>query len=69
MAKDPYAPYRQQALPRPLLKELSQVHPWRVMGDTALAWIAIVAAWTGVSVVFRIGWSGFATYCLWWSRR
>lgn len=50
MVKDPYAPYRQQALPRPLLKELSHVRPWRVVGDTALAWIAIVAAWTGVAL-------------------
>lgn len=44
MVKDPYAPYRQQALPRPLLKELSQVRPWRAGGDAALAWLAILAA-------------------------
>lgn len=52
----PYAPYRQQAIPRELLKRLSTVRPWRVVADTALAWAAILAAWTIV-----------ALYPAWWT--
>jgi fatty acid desaturase len=55
-ARDPYHPYRSTLLTPAQTKELSELRSGIVVRDIALAWTAILAAWTLA-----------ATYTTWWT--
>ncbi|MBI5246402.1 MAG: fatty acid desaturase [Elusimicrobia bacterium] len=47
---DPYQPYRSRLLTMEEIKRLSVLRPGRLVLDTALCWLAILAAWTVVAL-------------------
>ena len=55
-SRDPYQPYRSTLLTPAQTKELSELRPWVVVRDLALAWLTIVSAWALA-----------ATYTTWWT--
>lgn len=53
---DPYEPYRSSLLTPARVRELSRLRPGRAVRDIALAWLAILAAWT-VAAVHTTAWT------------
>jgi fatty acid desaturase len=48
--RDPYKEYRSRLLTPEQVKKLSALRPGRVVVDTLLCWVTIVAAWTSVAI-------------------
>jgi fatty acid desaturase len=46
-----YEPYRRSLLPKEELKELQSLHSWRVVCDTGLGWLGIIAGFVLVKAI------------------